>query len=222
MSNEMPVPKKKGGCAKAFGIGCLTVFLLLAVGGFFAYRGGKAFVHKLADQYTATAPARLPEVQVSDAETSALIGRFEAFKTALKEGRAAPDLTLTARDINVLIQKNPGWSSTGGKVYVTIEGDRIHGEASVPLDKLGGYLKGRWLNGAGTFRVETAAGRLLVFMDALSVRGQPVPDQYMAGIRSKNLAEDATKKPETAALLQKLESVTVRDGTLRIVAKPPR
>ncbi|MEI7901334.1 MAG: hypothetical protein WCK89_13870, partial [bacterium] len=121
-----------------------------------------------------------------------------------------------------LIQKNPAWSSLAGKVYVNLEGDRIHGEASIPLEQLGKFLKGRWLNGSATFRVETAAGRLLVFLDSLSVRGQAVPENFMGSFRSKNLAEDATKKPETAALLQKLESVTVRDGKLRIVAKQPQ
>lgn len=219
MSTEMPSQKKKGGCAKAFGIGCVTVIVLLAAGSFLAYRGGKQFLKKISDQYTATAPAQLPTVEASDQEASALRQRVDEFSKALKEGRPAPELTLTARDINVLIQKNPSWSSSGGNVYVTIENDRIHGEASIPLEKLGGFLKGRWLNGSGTFRVETAAGRLLVFMDALSVRGQPVPEQFMAGIRSKNLAEEATKKPEDAALLQKLDSVTVRDGKLCIKAK---
>ena len=219
MSNEIPVPKKKSGCGKAFGIGCLTVILLIAVGGFFAYRGGKVFLSKLADQYTATAPAALPSVEVSDQEAGALLQRVEAFSKALKEGGAVPELELSARDINVLIQKNPAWSSMAGKVYVTIENDRLHGDASIPLDQVGGLLKGRWLNGAGTFRVETAAGRLLVFMDALSVRGKAVPEQFMAGIRSKNLAEEATKKPETAALLERLDSVTVRDGKLRIKSK---
>ena len=219
MSNEMQEQKKKSGCGKKIAIGCLTVIVLLAAGSFFAIRGGKHLLKKISDQYTETAPAQLPSVEVSDQEASALLERVEAFSKALKDGGSAPELTLTAHDINVLIQKNPAWSSTGGKVYVTIENDRLHGEASIPLDQVGGMLKGRWLNGSGTFQVETAAGRLLVFMDSLSVRGQPVPEQFLAGIRGKNLAEEATKKPETAALLQKLDSITVRDGKLRIKAK---
>lgn len=219
MSNEMQEQKKKSGCGKKLAIGCLTVIALAVVGGFLGYRGVKGFIHKLADQYTENAPAQLPTVEVSEQEAAALLERVDAFSKALKAGGTVSELSLTARDINVLIQKNPGWSSTGGKVYVTIENDRLHGEASIPLDKLGGFLKGRWLNGSGTFRVETAAGRLLVFMDSLSVRGKPVPEQFMAGIRNKNLAEDATKKPESATLLQKLDSITVRDGKLNIKSK---
>ena len=221
MSTEYGAQKKQGGCGKKLAIGCLTVILLTTAGGFFAYRAAKSFVLKLSDQYASTSPAQLPKVDVSDQEAAAVLQRVEAFSKALKAGQAAPELALTARDINVLIQKNPAWSSVAGKVYVTIENDRIHGDASIPLDKVGGFLKGRWLNGAATFRVDTAAGRLLVFMDAMTVRGKPIPEQFMAGIRGKNLAEDATKKPETDALLQKLEAITVRDGKLIIVPKQP-
>ena len=211
--------KKKSGCGKKIAVGCFTVIFLAVVGGFFAYRGFMKLAIKLTDEYTATAPASLPSVEVSDQEAAEILTRVDAFAQAVKEGQHGSALTLTSRDINVLILKKPSWSSMAGKVYVTLEGDRIHGDASIPLEKIGGVFKGRWLNGAGTFRVETAAGRLLVFLDALSVRGKPIPESFMAGIRSKNLAEDAAKKPETAALLEKLDSVTVRDGKLSIKSK---
>ena len=216
---EYQEQKKKSGCGKKIAVGCFTVLLLAVVGGFFAYHGVMKLASKLTAEYTSTEPAHLTSVEVSDQEASEILTRVDAFTRAVKEGRAGSELTLTSRDINVLILKKPSWSSMAGKVYVTLEGDRIHGDASIPLEKFGGAFKGRWLNGTGTFRVETAAGRLLVFMDALSVRGKPVPENFMAGIRSKNLAEDAAKKPKAAALLEKLDSVTVRDGKLRIKSK---
>ena len=212
---EIQEQKKKSGCGKKIAVGCFTVILLAVAGGFFAYQG----FMKLASKFTSDAPAHLPTVEVSDQEASEILTRVDAFARAVKAGQTGSELTLTSRDINVLILKKPSWSSMAGKVYVTLEGDRIHGDVSIPLEKFGGAFKGRWLNGTGTFRVETAAGRLLVFMDALSVRGKPVPENFMAGIRSKNLAEDAAKKPKAAALLEKLDSVTVRDGKLRIKSK---
>jgi hypothetical protein len=216
---QSPELKKKSGCGKGCAIGCLTLILLVAGGSFLVYHNFAKILNTLTSEYTATAPATLPTVTVSDQEASELVKRFDAFASAVKEGQPGQALTLTSRDINVLIQKNPKWSDLAGKVYVTLEGDRIHGDASIPLEKMGGPFKGRWLNGSGTFRVETAAGRLLVFMDSLSVRGKPIPDSFMAGVRGKNLAEDAAKNPETTALMQKIDSVSVRDGKLRIVAK---
>jgi len=217
--SESQEQKKKSGCAKGCAAGCATLILLAVAGGFLIYLGYSKLVNIVKTEYAATAPAKLPSVTVSAQETAELFKRVDAFSRAVREGQSGQELTLTSRDINVLIQKSPSWSALSDKVYVTLEDTRIHGDASIPLGAYLGALKGCWLNGSGTFRVETAAGRLLVFMDALSVRDKPVPEKFMAGIRSKNLAEDATKKPETAALLQKLDSVAVRDGKLHIKSK---
>lgn len=215
MSHDGTRPKK-GGCFKKFCIGCLTVLVLMAVGSFFAYRGAKTLVTKMTADYTAAAPAELPAVQVPDAERDALAQRVASFAKAVREGLPAPDLALTARDLNVLIQNEPAVSN---KLHVAIDGDRIQSDVSIPLEDFGGYFKGRWLNGSASFRVDTAAGRLLVFMDSLSVRGKAVPDQFMAAIRSKNLAEKAFENPKSAEVLQKIDSIAVRDGKLVIKAK---
>jgi len=209
----------KGGCGRVFASGCLTVVLLLGVGGFLVYRNLDKIISHYAADYVANKPAELPALKATDQEKANLAKRIDAFKRALKEGTSGQELVLTSRDINMLIQKNPNWTEAGAKAYVTLDGDKIRGDVSLPLEKLGAAFKGRWLNGSGTFRVETAAGRLLVFMDTLSVRDKTLPDRVMAGLRNKNLAEEAAKTPENAALLAKLESVTVRDSTLRIKAK---
>lgn len=216
---QNPGQPKKSGCGKACAVGCATLFLLALASSGLLYLGGMKLVRRLTAEYTSTSPCSLPSVEVSQQEAADLLARADAFSQAVKAGQPSQKLTLSSRDINVLIQKNPAWSALAGKVYVTLDGDRIQGEASFPLEGLGKSFKGRWLNGTGTFRIETAAGRLLIFMDSLSVRGKPLPDSFMAGIRGKNLAEDATKKPEAAALLEKLDSITVRDGALHIVSK---
>ncbi len=224
--NQNSSPTKKSGCGKAFGIGCLSLLILASVGGFFAYRCLKNIVVKLAAEYTEAAPVTLPSVEISDQDLARLFERVKSFSDAVKsDGTAGQELILSARDINALIQKNPAWSAVAGKIYVRIEDDSIHGDASLPLDTLGeafagaSFLKGRWLNGSGSFRVETVAGRLLVFMDSLTVRDKTVPDEFMAGLRTKNLAEDATRNPETAALIQKLESIRISDNKLHITGK---
>lgn len=218
-TDPVSAQKKTSGCGKSCAVGCVTVILLAVAAGLFLYQSGAKILKKVADEYTATSPATLPAVEATPEEASNLVTRVEAFSRSLKEGQSGQELTLTARDINVLIQKNPGGSELAGKVYVTLDGDRIRGEASIPLEQLGAFFKGRWLNGSGTFRVETAAGRLLVFMDALSVRGKQLPEPFMAGIRGKNLAEDVAKNPKTVEALGKIESISVRDGKLHIQAK---
>jgi len=215
MSNEDGL-KKKEGCGKKLAIGCFTVSLLLAAGGFFAYRGAKSLIDKLTAEYSETKPIVLPSVRMPEAEKVALFQRVDAFSKAIRTGGAVPDLTLSARDINVLIQKTPAWAN---KIYVGIEGDRLTGEASIPLEEFGSLFKGRWLNGSAGFSVNMIAGRLVVFIDTLSVRGKPVPDSFMRAIRSKNVAEQVSAEPKVAEVLQKLDSLSVRDGRLVLKAK---
>jgi len=211
--------QKKGGCGKTLAIGCFTVILLLAVGGFFAYRGAMKLANKIAAEYASNAPASLPIEAASQKEVAEISSRVTAFVQAVKAGQTGQELTLTSRDVNVLLQKNSDYPFLTGKIYVTLEGNRILGDASIPLKTLGKDFENRWINGTGTFRVETAAGRLLIFIDSLTVRGKPLPESFMAGLRNKNFAEEAMKKAEFAELFNKLDSITVRDGKLRLVSK---
>jgi hypothetical protein len=102
---------------------------------------------------------------------------------------------------------------------VAVEEDKISGQASIPLDNLGGMFKGRYLNGAATFSVQLSAGRLMIFLDSLSVRGKPLPDQIMTNLRGTNLAENANNNPESSQMFQKIESIDVQGGKVCIVPK---
>jgi hypothetical protein len=215
MSEPNAVPQKSG-CLKGCAVGCLTVVLLAGVGGFLSYNGLKRFAGKVSAEYTEAAPTALPPVAVSDAEMAALGQRLDAFKQAVDNGAGGQEIALTAQDLNVLIQKSP---DTADKLRVRIEGNQLQGTVCVPLDKIGGPFNGRWLNGEATFRVDTAAAGLLVFLDDLKVSGKPLPAFIMGALRDQNLAENAMQDPKAAAILQKLESVAVRDGKLILRSK---
>ncbi|MBP8800608.1 MAG: hypothetical protein KBI41_03665 [Kiritimatiellae bacterium] len=206
---------KKGGCLRKVGIGCLTLVILLAVGGVLVYRTARSTVTRLAARYTDVAPTELPEFQMEEGEKRALFERVDGFVKAVKEGKSDQTLSLSARDINALIQNSP---ELAGRLFVEIEDERICGDVSFPLDQLSSLdlLKGRWLNGSVELSVNTVAGRLVVFMESLTVRGKPVPEQLMSAIRSRNLADQAFGSPKAAQILQRIEKVKVEDGRLVI------
>ena len=58
----------KGGCLKKVGIGCLTLVILLVLGGVLVHRMAKSAVTRLAALYTDTAPTDLPKFQMADGE----------------------------------------------------------------------------------------------------------------------------------------------------------
>ncbi len=218
MPREMPQTRKPG-CWTYAAIGCAGVLLLSAIGGFFAYRGVKGFITEMAEEYTDTAPLELPGVEVSEHEAAAVLGRVAAFNTALEQDRQPATLKLTARDINILIHKHPDWTNMADKIYVTIEEDKVRGQTSIPLNEFGGMFEGRYLNGAAALRVDMLGGRLLVFVDSIDVGGKALPEQFMEGLRAKNLADDANMDPETMAVFQELDSITVKNGSVVIVPR---
>ena len=74
---------------------------------------------------------------MSQAEIDKLKQRFEAFQAAVREQRPTQPLTLTADDINALIASGPEQQALKGKFYVSLEGDQLKGEVSVPLQEVG-------------------------------------------------------------------------------------
>src|SRR5437588_4134411 len=141
-------PKKPRGC---FFYGCisgLSLLLIMVV----ALLLGVYYVKKMFNQFTDTKPLPLPVVQMSPEEIKKLHERLDNFDKALKEHRPTAALELTGDDINAWIATSPGGQSLTGRVYVTIEGDQLKGQVSLPMSQLGLPLfQGRYLNGAVTF-----------------------------------------------------------------------
>lgn len=216
---EQP-PKPRRGC---FFYGCLTglvLMVLLAVGGLVAVHYAKKAISGLVNQYTDTKPMTLPTVPMSPADAVKLQKRWQAFVEAVRARRPTEPLVLTADEINALIANRPDKQSVKGKFYVSLDDGRVKAELSVPLKEIGWkVVKDRYLNGSGTFNVSVQDGVLLVTPQAIEVKGKPVPDQYMQGLRHANFAAVLTNQPGTTALVQGLQEIQVKPGRLIVMPK---
>ena len=196
-------------------IGCVVVFLLtIAVAGI-CLLGARHLVMK----YTDTAALNLPASDATDQEVEALITRMSAFGQAIRNNELSAPLELTARDINTMIQKNPAVTNVPFRMNITIENQDICGQASIPMSLISPLLKGRWLNGSITFRVQLVADRLFVFVQDMTVKGEKMSDEFLKKLRQKNLAETANENQDLQQTLAKIESIDVRDGILVITPK---
>src|SRR6266550_2575987 len=152
-------PKKPRGC---FFYGCISGLALLLIM-VFALLLGVYYVKKMFNEFTDTKPLALPVVQMSPAEIKALHERLDAFDKALKEHQPTPPLILTSDDINAWIATSSGGQSLTGRVYISIEGDQLKGQVSLPMERLGlGMFRGRYLNGAVIFALSFRNGVLHV------------------------------------------------------------
>lgn len=194
-------------------IGCGVIFLMVLVIAVVGYFGIKGFVTGMLEQYTSTDPVELPASQMDETEYAALEERVNAFKQGLDDGSIDTPLVLTGEDINALIAYHPDWKDVKGKAHVTIEDDTIGAQVSIPLDAL---VKGRYLNGSGTFRVFSKGGALFVLLDSLEVNGQSVPDQFMQQVRKENLAAEVQNDPNFRRMLESIDSIDVEGGELII------
>jgi len=208
--------KPRRGC---FFYGCISGLVLLAIV-LAALMIGLHYVKKMINQYTDTRPMELPTVQMSQGEIDKLKQRFNAFRQAVREQLPAQPLELTADDINALIASGPQRQALKGKFYVSMEGDQLKGEVSVPLRDVGlSMFKGRYLNGSATFNLSFRNGALSVTPQTIIVKGKALPEVYMQEIRKENLAAKSANESDAAAVLQGLEDIHVKEGKLVVVPK---
>jgi hypothetical protein len=211
------------GCLAAVGVAVLGVIVVIF--------GANFAVDKLVDTYTDTEAVELPPSEISDESYNDLLARIAAFQqTTDPEGEPAADpgassLALTGDEINALVARNEGFAALQDKVHLTIEGDEITGEISLPLDELpplpylADKIEGRYLNGKGSFNIDLSNGRLSIFLNEFEVKGQPLPPEVMQSLRQQNWAQDAAKDPKFREALEQFEKIEIRDGQLIIQAK---
>ena len=227
------MPKKKRGC---FFYGCIiSLILLLLVLAGVGFVGWYA-VHTLRGyvaQYTDTTPMVLEKVELPADQLKRLDERVAAFGNAVGAHSNTPPLVLTGPEINAwLTEKIDAMAATNdamkdfkGTFFISLEGEEIKGQVSLPLDGLAKVpffkmmnVKGRYLNGGGTFKAYIMNGDLFVFAQSLDVKGKAMPEQMMAGMRQQNLA-DSINKQQNSKPFQQFESIQVKDGTMIITPK---
>jgi hypothetical protein len=214
-------PRKSGrGC---FFYGCLTsiiLVILVVVGG---YLGVRWWFNKQVIALTDDRPMALPEVQFTREEADAVRERVDTFSKAVEADEPAEPLVLTGQELNMLIATVPDLELIRDRVHFDIQEDRVKGAISIPVETIPfKWLqkhKGRYLNGAAELNASLSNGVFQVTLQSLEVKGKPLPEQVMTGLRQQNLARDFYKSEEGIQLLQKLDSITVSDDRITIAPR---
>src|SRR5258707_5547190 len=179
--------KRRRGCMF---YGCIMGSLLLVVV-LVAGLAGLRYFKKMFNDFTDTKPMALPKVHLPQAEMDALQQRVETFRDAVRLGRPTGPLTLSSDEINALIGSDPDLHELKGRLYVSIDGDQLNGQVSMPMEQIGlPVFRGRFLNGTGTFELFFRNGMLRITPQKFVVRERAVPEMYMEKIRKQNLAGD--------------------------------
>jgi hypothetical protein len=187
-------PRQKGlGC---FGRGCLILLvfaIVLAIacfaGVYWGFQRHSAIVHGiywLAKTHSiANAPMAVPEFTGSDTQTQNVRERWQDFEQKARAGQAA-EIELTADDMNVLIAAN---QDARGKVFVSIDGNQLRFQASLPLGEVLGR-PGYYFNGDVTIEFKGAESLDNPQLNRIVVNGEQVPSDLLNWkYRSRRLRE---------------------------------
>lgn len=210
------IREERGNC---FLYGCVTLVILAILGGLISFLVVRNFARQVREKYTEPTAATLPTADLSPEATQALIARVDDYVHKLRAGEPLGTLTLTEDEVNALLQNHPDLKEDFGSiVYLTLGDGSATGQMSVPLDWLP-MFGGRYFNGSATFDFEVNRGRVELYITGATVKGEPVPDEFMVGVRSENLATDWQRNNQDGrTLLEKLDSVKIESG--KIVLTP--
>lgn len=207
-----PPPKKRMGC---FGRGCLIllVFALVLIlaccaGLYWGYRNHSAVLrgaYFLAKTHAITdSPRPVPQYNASEQEIQAVKGRWQDFEHAVQERQPA-EIELTADEINGLIAAN---RHARGKAFVSIEGNRLFLQTSVPLSKFIGQ-SGYYLSGDITIQSDGAASLAKPRLESVALNSQPVPHDLLDWkYRSRPLREYLAEYSP----IHDVGTIQIRDG----------
>ena len=216
MNTETTPPKRRRGCLFYGCIAGAVCLVAILVAGLI----GLQQLKKMLNNYTDTQPMPLPAIQLSKTQLDEVRERVRAFDEAVRAGQAAAPLALTGDEIEALVISNPNLEAVSKKLYITIEGDHLKGQISIPMADIGlPRFNGRYLNATGAFAVSLRNGVLYITPQVLTVKGKPLPPTYMDVIRQQNLAANLNGAPGAADALSHIQDIQIKDGKLLIVPK---
>ena len=199
------------GCMGCGGVGVLVIIALIVLG-VLAKRG----LDRVIETYTAEEAIEIPVLQLTDEQAEAMAQHHQA----LYDGIASRDgktYILTADDLNNWIMEEEDLG-LAGNLYAYIEENTITADASLPLDEFFG-LTDRYLNGKVEFTIEYHNGYLDIRAKKVAVNEELLPETFLKGIRSENLAEDMNADPEFEERMKNVESIEVKEGKIYLTVK---
>ena len=216
------VTKKKGmGC---FGCGCLAVVVallllvaLIAIGAYYTYNR--------LDALTSTTPESVPSFDGGDDVYQRTMQKVNTFSQALAQNQPG-SLELTADEINTLLAHEPELAANQAHVFVSMSGDRMKVQASLPTTLLpGGWFKGRFINGVVEFSpsFDPDTKSLNLALHHLHTSSIDIPESTLASIQdavNQLMNTQLQSSSSTKLLLDHAKTIEVRDGNLEIETHP--
>jgi hypothetical protein len=200
-------------------IGVAVVLVGVAIG--IAVRGLAERVVADIEQHSDPVAAQLPSAAMPATDYRLLEQRIGEFGNAVASGRPG-SLVLSGDELNALIANHRSWTLLRNKLHVSLADDVVRTEFALPLEDWfpnEARLEDRYVNGAAELTVGIVDGMLVVAPSMLEVHGRTVAAEYLELLRVSSLRW-VYGGPDLAAIEDRLESIQVSDGKLKITTNP--
>jgi hypothetical protein len=209
-----PVQPRGMGC---LGKGCLilSIFVLFlivagAIGMYFGLKKNSAILRGLywaqGTKMLASEASPVPQFEATEENIGASERKWNDFERASRTGQPA-HVELTADDLNNLIAKN---HHLRGKVFVALENNRMHVQASIPLKE---FLRrdGYYLNGDVLVQTDGPSSLDHPPLSSITINGRTLPPDLLNWkFRSRSLSDYARRHKN------QVNSFEIRDGKVII------
>ena len=184
----------------------------------------RPMIVRTIESYTDIEVRPVPPAAFTETETKALDDRVDTFLDDVKSARALEPLTLSAAELNALIQdgdKDP----SDGTLFVRIRDGEIEADLSLPTDEFAvgplDALKGRYLTGTAKLHLGISGDALDVRLLSFNVKGEPLPGWVINRLNGRSLAKAALDDPKARDVIRNLDRIDILDGKLVLVPKAP-
>lgn len=150
-------------------VGVILLLLLCLAGGAWLW-----WCHE-RDTWTDEAPRTMPVVELTQPERRRLAPRYKRLHDALRQGRAV-EVRFEANELNGLVSLADELSGLRGKVALTVEGEELVAQVSVPIGAEVPLVAGRYVNGDFRLKCELAGEQMrLEVISGKTAQGQAYP-----------------------------------------------
>jgi hypothetical protein len=151
-------------------------------------------------------------------------GRFREVPTAedlkpepYSEVGASREICLSEREINGMIAQNTDLAT---RLVVDFASDLVSVKLLIPVDPDFPIMGGKILKVKAGAELAFRGGRPVVVLRGISVMGVPMPNAWLGGLKNIDLIQEFGTDPGFwKSFADGVETIEVRDGSLRIVLK---
>jgi hypothetical protein len=150
-------------------------------------------------------------VTLAAAETSAVEAKLEAIQNPTYQ-KGTKEIVLTERELNGLLHSN---TRLGHSMQLELASGALHARVETDLDSDLPVVGGKRLKARARFLIHRAPGHPAFILDDLTVWGISVPNDWLTGIKGRDLLADLLGGGHTGTL-PGVEEIKIEPGSLII------